>query len=237
MSAIIDPNSVTPMYKQVLKILSDRITSGQLKPGDKLPSETALMSEFGVSRITVRAAIIELAEDGILVRSQGKGTFVATPKSTYKANDTIGFSHSCRLAGKVPSSRLIYSDWIYPSQKDMDFFKIKETEKIICTKRLRYVDNIPTLIEINHYSPQLTFLFTENLEGSLFEIFGKHGITITNSMRSLEICFPTKEEIILLNLKKDTPLLLFKDVQKDAKGKPLYLSKQLYNTEHMKFYF
>ena len=94
MSAIIDPNSVTPMYKQVLKILSDRITSGQLKPGDKLPSETALMSEFGVSRITVRAAIIELAEDGILVRSQGKGTFVATPKSTYKANDTIGFSHA-----------------------------------------------------------------------------------------------------------------------------------------------
>ena len=239
MTQLINPNSVVPMYKQVLKVLSDRIASGEWKTGDKLPSETSLMQEFGVSRITIRAAIAELAEDGVLARSQGKGTFVATPKSTYKANDTFGFSHSCLLAGKTPSTKLLSAEWIYPSLKDIDFFGIHDTDQIICTKRLRSVDGIPTLIEINHYSSDFALLLNEKdkLEHSLFELLNSHGITIINSLRSLEICFPTKEEISLLNLKKNTPLLLFKDVQKSPDGRPLFLSKQLYNTEHMKFYF
>ena len=76
MSKLINPNSVVPMYKQVLNILNEKISSGELKPGDKLPSEAALIKEYGVSRITIRAAITELVEEGILARSQGKGTFV-----------------------------------------------------------------------------------------------------------------------------------------------------------------
>lgn len=53
----------------------------------------------------------------------------------------------------------------------------------------------------------------------------------------MEICYSTKEEIELLKLKKKMPLLLFRDEQYDKLGKPIYLSKQLYNTENLKFYF
>ena len=76
MSQLINPNSVVPMYKQVLNILNEKISSGELKPGDKLPSEAALIKEYGVSRITIRAAITELGEEGLLARSPGKGTCV-----------------------------------------------------------------------------------------------------------------------------------------------------------------
>ena len=126
MAALVNPNSVVPLYKQILKILSDRIADGVWGPGEKLPPESALMQEFGVSRITVRAAIEELTDSGVLVRSQGKGTFVAAPKSTYKANDIIGFTRSCRLAGKVPTTKLIKAEWIYPTQADIDFLNIPE---------------------------------------------------------------------------------------------------------------
>ena len=99
--ASINPNSPVPLYKQVLDILNDQIARQELKFGDKLPSEAELMKQFGVSRITVRAAISELVEDGILERSQGKGTFVALPKVSHPANDNIGFNRSCVLAGCV----------------------------------------------------------------------------------------------------------------------------------------
>ena len=96
---LINPNSIVPMYKQVLDILKSRIAAQEYTPGSKLPSEADLMKQFGVSRITVRTAINELVEDGVLERSQGKGTFVALPKSTHPADDSvIGFSRSCMLA-------------------------------------------------------------------------------------------------------------------------------------------
>ena len=74
MSTVINPNSIIPMYKQVLNILNEKISNGELKPGDKLPSEADLMHQFGVSRITIRGAISELVEDGRLARSQGIGS-------------------------------------------------------------------------------------------------------------------------------------------------------------------
>lgn len=238
MSELINPNSVIPMYKQISNILNDKISSGEWKPGDKLPSEASLTKEYGVSRITTRAALSELVDEGVLARSQGKGTFVAAPKTDYKANDLVGFSRSCILAGKTPSTKVLDVEMVYPSKKQMEFFGIKETDKVIRTRRLRYVDGNPTLIEINHYPSSFSFLLQEDLEGSLFDLLqNKYHIEVLNELRSLEICYPTKEEMALLNLKKNTPLLLFRDNQRNAAGEPLFLSKQLYNTEHLKFYF
>ncbi len=81
----IDPSSITPMYKQVAGIISEGIRTGELKVGEKLPSEFELMKDFNVSRVTIRGAISELVTDGLLVRSQGKGTFVAPQKKLQSA--------------------------------------------------------------------------------------------------------------------------------------------------------
>lgn len=237
MSTVINPNSIIPMYKQVLNILNEKISSGELKPGDKLPSEADLMHQFGVSRITIRGAISELVEDGILARSQGKGTFVALPKANHPANDSIGFNRSCILAGKTPSTKLLSIDWIYPSKKHMDFWGLNENDQIICSKRLRYVDGTPTMIEINHYPASFSYLFEEDLNQSLFGILKKHNYQFNVSERTLETCFPNSEECKLLEVKQNTPLLLFRDTHQDANCNPSFLSKQIYNTQRLKFYF
>lgn len=237
MNETINPNSIVPMYKQVLKIISNQIKNGELKPEDKLPSEASLMKRFGVSRVTIRAAISELVEDGILVRSQGKGTFVATPKSLYKADDRHGFTRSCLLAGKTPSTKVLSVEMIHPTSQDIEFLNIKETDMIVCSKRLRLVDNEPTIIETNHYPASFSFLLNENLEGSLFELLSsKYNILVSESIRTLEVYYPNKDEASLLGVKQSTPLLLFKDKQKDANGNPLFISKQIYCTTNLKFY-
>lgn len=238
MPELINPNSVVPMYKQVLNILHDRITNHEYKPGDKLPSEAELMRQFKVSRITIRAAINELVEDGVLERSQGKGTFVSLPKSKHPADDSvIGFHRSCILSGKTPSTQLLSIEWIYPTEKQVALWNITADTKIIRSKRLRYVDNMPTMIEINHYPPSFAYLFDEDLNQSLFETLRRHNYSFEVSVRTVETCFPTSEEAKLLDLKQNVPLLLFRDTHTDSQGKPSFLSKQLYNTQNLKFYF
>lgn len=233
----VNPNSNIPLYKQVLSHLNQKIADGVWQPGDKLPAETTFMEEYGVSRITMRAAIAELVEEGILVRTQGKGTFVAQPKSMYKANDHFGFTRSCILAGKKPTTKLISAEIIFPTLQDIEFLGVKETEQIIATTRLRLVDDEPTMIEVNHYTQNFTFLLNENMEGSLFELLGnKYNIYVAESIRTLEICYSTKSEADLLDIKANTPLLLFKDKQKDAAGNPMFISRQVYCTDKLKFY-
>ncbi len=238
MTDLINPNSIIPMYKQVLDILKSRITDQEYTPGSKLPSEADLMKQFGVSRITVRTAINELVEDGVLERSQGKGTFVALPKSTHPADDSIiGFSRSCILAGKTPSTRLLSIEWTFPTEKQAALWNITTKDRIIRSKRLRYVDDKPAMIEVNHYPASFSYLFQEDLNHSLFEALRRHNYVYKVSVRTLETCFPTSEEASLLEIKTTVPLLLFRDRHEDSQGRPSFLSKQLYNTQNLKFYF
>jgi GntR family transcriptional regulator len=69
-------DGVVPKHQQLRNILSELVTT-ELQPGDMLPSERQLCADYGVSRITVREALGQLVSEGLLVRSQGKGTFVA----------------------------------------------------------------------------------------------------------------------------------------------------------------
>lgn len=95
-----------PQYARIKQVLQARIESGELGPGDRVPSENQLVGEFGVSRMTARRALLELAEAGLLQRAQGLGTFVADlrPVSSVTQIRNIaeeirqrGHRHSCRV--------------------------------------------------------------------------------------------------------------------------------------------
>ena len=156
----INPKSVVPLYKQIANLLAQDIKDGKYTAGDKLPSELMLKDLFGVSRITIRAAIAELIDEGLLVRSQGKGTFIAQQKSMLSANDHPGLpSLPSRREKRVNTAA--FHRLYYPSPGECQFLQLKETEKIIMTKRLRFIENYPTVIETNHYIPDFSFLFNE----------------------------------------------------------------------------
>src|SRR3954447_18057502 len=101
-------NSIsTPLYDQLKQILKDAIGQGVYKSGEKLPNETELCDLYGVSRITVRRAIQDLADDGFLERKQGKGTFVTRTKITRELVSIDGFTDFSKQMGKTPSKRTI----------------------------------------------------------------------------------------------------------------------------------
>jgi len=232
----INPASIVPLYKQVSHLLSEEIKNGNLAAGEKIPSELSLMELFNVSRVTIRGAIAELVEDGLLIRSQGKGTYVAPQKQIQMANDLPGLTSSCKQAGKDIRSKVLNMEYAYPTQSESEFLSIPENEQVIEIKRLRYIDSHPTIIETLHFLKQYDFLLQEDLSGSLFEILHKHGLAVMNSNRTLEICNANAYEAGLLELKRNTSLLLFKDFQFGKDGQPFFVSKQLYNTQNMVFY-
>ncbi len=100
MARSVDPSSDRPVYKQIADRLRDSIASGELGPGAKLPSESALMREFDVSQGTARQALAILRGEGLVVAEHGRGVFVRSrPKTRRLAHDR--FSRKHRERGKA----------------------------------------------------------------------------------------------------------------------------------------
>ena len=161
--------SAVPLYKQIVNDLMEKIDGGVFKEGDKLPTETDLMDQYDVSRITVRAAIKELEDADMVERTRGKGTFVTMKRDTYAADDRESFTHSCMLSGKKPSTKVLQAGWVYPSLKDMRFLGVREDENILQTRSFVWSMAFrlfwkPTVM------PHLAFLDHEDLSGSLLEV-------------------------------------------------------------------
>ena len=232
----LNAESSIPLYKQIVEIIYSMFENGELSPGEKLPSEMELMDIFGVSRITVRGAIDELQNMQLVKRSRGKGTYVTAELAKHSEGDRVGFMHSCELSGKSGKTELIDVSWMYPNISDIEFLKIDEDELILSTKRLHFVDDIATIIETNHYTKRFAFLENEDLSGDLYEILIRHDVKRGKSLKTLEVCYADPQEAMMLNIKKGDALLLFTDMVMDQEGHPMYISRQVYCTERLKFY-
>ena len=124
MKSLVNQNSAIPLYRQVADNLLSRIQAGEWQENDKLPSEFMLIQEFNVSRITIRAALSELVDNGVLIRSHGRGTFVAPRKEKLRAAGDVGFTRSCAMEGKKATNMILNQDLVFPSKKYMAFFQI-----------------------------------------------------------------------------------------------------------------
>ncbi len=99
---MLDPDSHTPLYQQLAGMLRERILSGELKAGDLLTSEPALVSQFDLSRTTARLALAELRREGLVETVKGSGTRVRGRRSIRRLG-AGRYSRAVREAGLTPS--------------------------------------------------------------------------------------------------------------------------------------
>jgi GntR family transcriptional regulator len=128
-----------PLYKQLYIILRSKIQSGELKVNDLVPAESELMSSYGVSRITVRAALDQLVADGFIDRHRGRGSFVKAVNPPTRSCLT-SFTDQMLNLGRKPVTELV--DFRIASAATFDHSRLPfaATEKLVALKRLRKVD-------------------------------------------------------------------------------------------------
>lgn len=200
----LSPDSDIPLYSQLVSIVKRNISAGTLSPGDLLPSEADLCRTFDISRSTVRQAIGTLESDGLVVRKQGRGTFVAEPKMRRRTETVYSFTSEISAMGLTPSSTLIDFAVIEPTPDIVKVLELSSPDtKVYRFTRIRNVDGEPLILETSFYPqfiyPKLTreLLQTHSFYSLLFEV----GIVPDSAVDSYEAVMMSRKEAEMLGCK------------------------------------
>ena len=136
-----------PLYTQLRDRLADEITSGQLVAGTRLLSERALSVYYGYSRLTVRRALADLEEAGLLVRRHGSGTFVAAQLVQKNARGLTSFSEDMRQRGLSPGSLVLRQELVFLQDEQARLLKVAPHEGGVLLRRVRLANAIPMALE------------------------------------------------------------------------------------------
>lgn len=236
----IDRNSKLPLYDLVEQNLRGLIIEEALKPGEGIPSELELAELYGVSRLTVRRAIDELARQNWLNKRHGVGTFVTRPNIAKIAPSKLSFTEQMLSIGRMPTSRMINFEVIPSDSQIAHTLGLYEGEDVIHIVRVRLADEVPVLLETAFLShkrfPDLEQL-TLN-DGSLYRILGeKYGVNIIRMDQTLKPVTLTKEQAKLLDDIPGAPSIYSEIIAFSGAGEPVEYSWSVANGSHSAFYF
>lgn len=129
---MLNKNSIQPLYKQLMDIITQQIKNGTYKPGEKIPPEPELADLYHVSRITVRRTVEELCTQGYLIKHQGKGTFVKSPMifRKFESQKNMSFSESCRQNDRIPESHVLSFCKKPANSVTSDFLQLTSDEEV-----------------------------------------------------------------------------------------------------------
>lgn len=223
----LDKQSPIPLYYQLYSQILEKIKTGELKPGDMLPTELSMMEEHSVSRATVRQAILDLSRNGYVIREKSKGTFIKdyTNHVGYKER-ARGFSAISSQGGTIPlTSRVLEQKLVIPPALIREELKLSEGESTFYLKRIRYIqEEANTFVEDWIPSRLCPGIEKENFNNaSLYQILeNKHGVIPHHAQRTFECsCASTEEQMRALEVKASTSLLLCESKVYSANGDPV----------------
>ena len=199
-----------PLYDQLVDILRDKIVN-ELKPNDQLPSERELTERYGLSRTTVRLALQELENLGLVYRRHGKGTFVAA-RDTQATNltQTYSFTEQMRRLGRVPKTSILDFATLEANKYLSLRMNVHIGDKLFRMKRLRAADGVPMMLE-RTYLPVRNFmsLRREDLEhASLYDVIeGTYHEKIRVAEEEFFASIARPEDARQLSIKEGSPVL------------------------------
>jgi len=206
----LDKGSRIPLYLQITAQLIHKIEQGELKPGDKIPSEREFSELLNISRITARQAIQELFKSGLIYREQGRGTYVAESKMRNVQGFT-SFTEDMKKRGFKPGAQILMQEVLPVDDNLARTLHIQPGESVLHLVRVRTTDDRPVAIQFS-YLPMKLCPGLENVEmtnQSLFEVLRQNYFVYpvwTEAMVEAASALP--DEAHLLDLKPGEPVLV-----------------------------
>jgi GntR family transcriptional regulator len=227
----IDKTSPIPVYYQLKNIILKKIKSGEFLEGGIIPSERELGDSLNISRMTVRQALNQLVQEGILYREKGKGTFVA--KSKIVQRNIESFSETVKQRGLEPSTEIIYFGKNENNERIRELLELKEMEALYYLKRLRLASNVPIAIE-EVFMPEKHFPEFEkhNLTSSLYTLIREEYSYILNYIdNTIQAAKPSNEEKILFKISTTIPVLKISGIRYSSSGIKLFYGNDTYRSD------
>jgi len=197
--------------------------------GHAIPSERQLSADFGVSRLTVRAALDELTREGYLVRRRGSGTYVQQPKIAQELTMT-SFSEDMRRRGMTPASRTLSLTRELAGARLGRLLHVSPSEEILAIKRLRLADGETMAIETLHLPSSIApGLRTTDLDGSFYDLLRERfGVVIASGTQAIEPTVTDEEESAALGVPLHSPAFLFERPSRDETGRTVEFVHSVY---------
>ncbi len=232
------PVAFSPLYQQIKGLILQSLQSGEWKPGQVIPSEIDLAARYHVSQGTVRKAIDELAADNLLVRRQGKGTFVATHAEHHAQYRFLRLQPDAgTLDGEGPAQRSILDcKRLRATAEQARLLDLRTGEPVLLVRRLMAFSGVPTILE-DIWLPASPFkgLTAERLaiyQGTMYALFEKEfGVRMVRAEEKIRAVSADAEQARLLQSTLGAPLLSVERVAHTYKDAPMELRRGLYRTD------
>jgi GntR family transcriptional regulator len=225
----------SPLYQQIKDLLVQALDRGDWKPGEAIPSETELALRFQVSQGTVRKAVDELAAENLLIRRQGKGTFVSTH---HEARVRFRFLRLAPNHGEPQpaESQILDCKRIRASAEIARALELKVGDSVVAIRRLLSFAGVPTVVD-DIYLPGALFkgLTADLLNGYVGPLYGfletEFGISMVRAEEKLRAVSADSEMSALLAIALDTPMLKVDRISFTYADRPVELRMGHYVTD------
>lgn len=198
---------------------------GDLEPGDALPTENELMERHEISRTTVRQALDMLANEGLIYRKRGQGTFVAHPTLAHSTSRIVSFTEDMRQRKLEPGTQVLDFDLIPAPNVIAEALQIEPGEELAYLERLRLADGESISCEksylVHRYCPGI-LLRADYAQMSLRQALQlKHGIRLVRAKQTIRAIPASRDVAKKLSVKTNAPLLFIERVSYSQNDTPV----------------
>jgi GntR family transcriptional regulator len=220
----VQPLSPVPLYAQIKEILRARILDGSYQPHQQMPSESEMMATFNVSRITVRQALNDLQNEGLIFRIHGKGTFVSKPKAFQDLGRLQGFGEAMRQMGYETFARVLSIKSVLPSPQVAERLQLAKRARVTELQRVRFLNREPISLDITYVPLAIgNRLAKEDLAARDVFVILENDYGIALGHAELQIGSTLADDTLATQLKVEegSPVLFIERTTHTADGTPI----------------
>ena len=231
----LDRTGPVPLYYQISSRLERAIREGTIPAGARLENEISIGEQLGLSRPTVRRAIQELVDKGLLVRRRGIGTQVVQARVS-RPVELTSLQEDLSRSGIKPSTRVLSLERVPADAHAAQLLNVAAGTIITRIRRLRSADGTPMAVLENLLPPEFADITAEHLEDrGLYEILRARGVTIKIANQTIGARRTHGDEHELLDIPKGSPLLTMDRVAFDQGGRVIEAGQHCYRPDLYSF--
>ena len=230
--------SRSPLYERVESILAADIADGSLLPEAQLPTEEGLIERFKVSRTTVRKAIQNLVERGLVEVRRGKGTFVTQPRITQELTELTGFVEDMQALGRTPTARLFDKRIVAADEAVAHHLALSPGTLVVRLQRVRLADSVAMSFDETYLPRGLGEKIAENdleTEPVFALLEDKYGTPLVEAEYKLEAAAADPVSAQALQMPPGSPIFLIERTSYTTGNRPVDYERLHYRGDLIRF--